>query len=312
MSDLAITSSSFCENLELLTRLKDVGFESLRLNSTGDRLNRNELVALLKDQTVAIVGTDTVDESLLSDCPSLKLISKFGVGLDNIDKSACERHGVIIGFTPGTNSRSVAEQTLGYMIFLFRNLHRTSRALRSGSWKKSGGTQLSGKTVGVIGVGHVGKDLIQLLQPFGCRIIANDVLDQSSYFETVNVEPMEKLQVYREADVLTLHTPLDHSTRALINRTVFETMKSSAFLINTARGEVVVQEDLKWALQNSVIAGAGIDVYESEPPTDLELLEQDNLICTPHVGGNARESVLKMGNAAIDHVLRFLDHGEAS
>ena len=128
----------------------------------------------------------------------------------------------------------------------------------------------------------------------------------------MNVESMSKLQVYREADVLTLHTPLDHSTRALINRAVFETMKPSAFLINTARGEVVVQEDLKWALQNSVIAGAGIDVYESEPPTDLELLEQENLICTPHVGGNARESVLKMGDAAIDHVLSFLGRGEDS
>ena len=306
MFRLAVTSNSFCQNRDLLARLKEVGLEDLRLNSTGDRLARDELVAMLKDQTVAIVGTDTVDDNLLAQCPSLEMISKFGVGIDNIDQEACTRRGIAIRWTPGTNSRSVAEQTLGFMIFLFRNLHRTSRALRSGYWNKSGGTQLSGKTIGIIGVGNVGRDLVRLLQPFACRIIANDLIDQPDFFAKMHIESMTKSQVYREADAVTLHLPLDDSTRGLVARDTFETMKSTAFFINTARGGIVVQDDLKWALRSQAIAGAAIDVYESEPPADLELLEQENLICTPHVGGNAREAVFNMGNAAIGHVLDFL------
>ena len=307
MFRLAVTSSSFCQNRDLLTRLKEEGLEDLKLNSSGDRLSRPELVAMLKDQTVAIVGTDTVDDNLLAQCPSLEMISKFGVGIDNIDQEACTRRGVAVRWTAGTNSRSVAEQTLAFMIFLFRNLHCTSRALRSGYWNKSGGSQLSGKTVGILGVGNVGRDLVRLLQPFGCRVIANDLIDQPDFFEKMHIESMTKSQIYREADVVTVHLPLDDSTRGLVTKDTFEAMKSTAFFINTARGGIVVQDDLKRALQSQAIAGAAIDVYESEPPSDLELLEQENLICTPHIGGNAREAVSNMGNAAIDHVVDFLD-----
>jgi D-3-phosphoglycerate dehydrogenase len=179
--------------------------------------------------------------------------------------------------------------------------------LRSGYWNKSGGSQLSGKTIGILGVGNVGRDLVRLLQPFGCRVIANDLIDQPDFFEKMQIESMTKNQIYREADAVTLHLPLDDSTRGLVTRDTFEAMKSTAFFINTARGGIVVQDDLKRALRSQAIAGAAIDVYESEPPSDLELLEQENLICTPHVGGNAREAVSNMGNAAIDHVVDFLD-----
>jgi D-3-phosphoglycerate dehydrogenase len=199
----------------------------------------------------------------------------------------------------------VAEMTLGYMLMLCRNLYVTSNQLKSGTWNKSGGFQLSGKTVGIIGVGYIGKEVIRLLKPFNCKILVNDILNQDDYYGEHSLIECSKETIYKDADVITIHTPYDESTNDLINMEVFRMMKKNAFIINSARGGIINENDLKYALQNNLIAGAAIDAYNEEPPSDKELLSLSNLICTPHIGGNAQEAVEAMGMSAIKHLVEF-------
>jgi D-3-phosphoglycerate dehydrogenase len=186
---------------------------------------------------------------------------------------------------------------------LLRNLYTTSNLLSRGEWQKSGGISLYGKTVGIIGAGHIGAELIRLLQPFGCNILINDILDKSSLTaEYSNVKQVPLDSLLNQSDIVSLHVPLTIETEQLVDTDFLAKMKPTAVLLNTARGELVDQHALKTSLLNAQIAGAAIDVYDEEPPTDLELLSIPNLIPTPHIGGNSMEATLAMGKAAIHNL----------
>lgn len=303
---IAVTSPSFSKNTMLRDEISK-SFPDVRFNDEGTRFNKDELLEFIKPADGVIVGLEPIDDTILSACPSLKIISKYGVGLNNIDLDACQRRNINIGWTGGVNRLSVAEMTLGYMLMLCRNLYITSNELKNGIWNKSGGFQLSGKTVGIIGVGYIGKELIRLLQPFGCTILVNDIIDQSDYYTQNNLIEKSKEEIYAQSDIVTIHTPLDSGTEGIIDLKVFQKMKSGAFIINSARGGIIHESDLKYALKNGMIAGAAIDAYIEEPPTDLELLQLPNLICTPHIGGNAIEAVEGMGLSAINHLRKYFN-----
>lgn len=302
---VAVTPSAFVRDERLVEELSALELDELRLNRTGRRLARAELLELLRRCDAVILGTEPLDGELLDRCPELRMVAKFGVGMDNVDVGACASRGVRVGHTPGTNRRSVAEQALASMIFLCRNLYPAAMALRAGRWEKQGGRQLTGGTVGVIGLGHVGREVCRLLRVFDCRILGNDIEDRRDFCSANGVREATKSEIYAESDVVTLHVPLTAETERMIDASVLRAMKRDAFLVNTARGGIVVEKDLKEALAAGEIAGAAIDVYEEEPPMDAELLRMDRLICTPHIGGNAREAVRAMGRAAIQHVERF-------
>ncbi|HYR89075.1 MAG TPA: phosphoglycerate dehydrogenase [Terriglobia bacterium] len=301
---IAVTSTAFSKDPYLRERLLE-RFSRSVFNPTGQRLTRQQLKDFLADAEGAIVGLDIVDEDLLSSCRNLRIVSKYGVGLDNVDRHACEQHGVAIGWTGGVNRLSVAEQTLCFMIALCRNLYQTSCLMKSGQWFVDGGWQLTGKTIGIIGMGHIGKEMVRLLAPFACTILANDILNQSEYYRTNGLVESSKEKIFTESDVVTIHTPLTAETRHLVNRKTLSLMRKTAFLINTSRGGVVNQADLKEALISKMIAGAAADVFEEEPPQDRELIELPNFFCTPHVGGNAIEAIRAMGLSAIDHIENF-------
>lgn len=298
------TSPSFSKN-ETIRYLMENTFDDFVLNLEGKRFSKKELIAYLKDADAAIIGLDEIDQEVLDGCPKLKAIAKYGVGLNNIDIDACEKQNLFIGWSGGVNARSVAELSLGYMLMLCRNIYITSNKLKNGIWDKAGGVQLSGKTIGVIGVGHIAKELIALLQPFKCNILVNDIIDQKDYYKKYDLQEVSKEEIYTKADIISLHTPLDETTKNLIGLKEFESMKSTAYLLNSARGGIIDENALKYALKNKIIAGAAIDVYLQEPPVDQELLELPNLICTPHIGGNSKEAVEAMGVSAINHLKRF-------
>lgn len=301
---VAVTSPSFSKNLKLQHEMSKY-FSDLKLNLDAVRFNQSELIEYLRDADAAIIGLETIDEEVLNGCPNLKIISKYGVGLNNIDLDACKKRGIKIGWTGGVNKLSVAEMTLGYMLMLCRNIFVTSNQLKNAFWNKSGGVQLSEKTIGIIGVGHIGKELIRLLKPFNCKILVNDIIKQDEYYSKNNLIETSKERIYREADIITLHTPYDTTTHNLVNKETFLMMKSTAFVINSARGGIINENDLKDALIQNKIAGAAIDAYVVEPPTDQSLLKCENLICTPHIGGNAEEAVEAMGLSAINHIREF-------
>lgn len=305
---IAVTSTSFSKN-EVLAREIKRYFPDVRLNGTGERLEGERLASFIDDAEGLVVGLEKLDAHLLSECPNLKVIAKYGVGLDNIDLGFCRERGIAVGWTGGVNRLSVAELTLGFMLALCRNLYVTSNQLKNGTWNKSGGHQLSGRKVGIIGVGNIGREVVRLLEPFRCEVLANDIVDQRAYYLEKGLREATKEEIFAEAEIVSLHTPLTPDTEGLIDRGALSRMKRSAFLINTARGGIVRQDDLKWALQNGMIAGAAVDVYEEEPPTDTEFLGLPNLICTPHIGGNAYEAVIAMGMSAIGHLKDFFESG---
>ena len=302
---IRVSTVAFSTNTILVSELKKY-FQDVIVNEKGVRIPENELVDFYKDAEGIIVGLEKITPEILDQLPNLKIIAKYGVGLDNIDIDACIKRNIKIGWTGGVNKRSVAEMALGFMLALSRNLYITSNQLKSGFWNKNGGIQFTGKTVGIIGVGNIGKELIEILTPFNCNILVNDLKELGEYPNAI-MQQVEKDVIFKESDFISIHTPLNNETKNLINIDVLNKMKNTSFLINTARGGIVNEKDLKYALTNGIIAGAALDVYEVEPPYDLELLQLPNLICTPHTGGNASEAVLAMGMSSIEHLVKYFN-----
>lgn len=296
---VAVTSRSFSRNpvlrRELLQRYEQVTF-----NDAGLQLEGDALVAFLRGHDKAITALERLDEHVLGSLPQLKVVGKYGVGLDMIDMVAMRRHGKRLGWTGGVNKRSVSELVIAFGISLLRHVPAAHREVLVGTWRQHVGNLLSGKTVGIIGCGHIGKDLVGMLQPFDCPILANDILDFPDFYKQYGVRAVQLDELLANADVVTLHVPLDESTRGLLGAAQLAQMKPGALLINTARGCVVDEVALKAALLEKRIAGAAFDVFAQEPPEDRELLELPNFLVTPHIGGSAVEAILAMGRAAID------------
>jgi phosphoglycerate dehydrogenase-like enzyme len=231
--------------------------------------------------------------------PELRLVSKYGVGLDMIDLGAARRHGVSVRWTPGVNRQAVAELAIGFMIALARSLAPLAHEMGEGGWRHPGGRQLSSALVGIIGCGHIGQQVARLSVAFGARVVAHDIRAYDDFYREIGATPVSLDALLEQSDIVTIHLPLDATTRGLIGSRELGRMKSSAFLINTARGGIVDEQALKAALLERRLAGAALDVFAAEPPTDLELLRLPNVVGTPHIGGNTDEAVLAMGRAAI-------------
>src|SRR5471030_1429803 len=270
---VAVASRSFSRNpvlrQELLAR-----YPGSRFNDGGDVLSGDALVQFLRGHDKAITGLDVLDEALFRAVPELRIVSKYGVGLDMIDLAAARRHGVSVRWTPGVNRQAVAELTMAFMIALGRSLVPLAREMADGGWRRPGGRQLSTSTVGIVGCGHVGQQVARLSAAFGARVIAHDIRsDDRSYddfYRASGVTPVSLDALLADADIVTLHVPLDASTRGMIGARAIARMKASAFLVNTARGGIVDEAALKSALVERRLAGAALDVYATEPPVDRE------------------------------------------
>lgn len=303
---VAVTSKSFSKNKTLIDKLNN-HFSDIKLNHGTKKLNDDELIKFLKDCDGVIVALEEINKKVIDALPKLKVISKFGVGLDNIDLEYCKQKNIRIGWLGGINKQSVAEMALGFMLMLIRNLYLSSNKLSINIWDKNGGDSLYGKTIGIIGVGYIGKEIINLLKPFNCKILVNDIINQDEYYKSNNLIKSSKEEIFKNSDIITIHTSLNNETKYLINKDTLSMMKKSSFIINTARGDIINLLDLRYALKNNTISGGAIDVYDTEPPQDKELLKLENLICTPHIGGNSNEAVLAMGRSAIKFLKELVD-----
>lgn len=301
---IVATSPSFSKNKKLQDEVYKY-FPDAQLNLEGIKFSKQDLVEFIQNAEAIIVGLDEISVDVIDKCPNLKIIAKYGVGLDNIDIEECKRKNIKIGWTGGVNKLSVAEMALGFMLMFARNLFISSNELKDGKWNKSAGFQLSGKTVGIIGLGHTGKELVRLLKPFDCQILANDVVDQTDYYSQNNIQEVSKDEIFKVSDFVTINTPFNDFTNNMVDIKVLKKMKDSAYIINIARGGIINEHDLKYALENNIIAGAALDAYLDEPPTNQEFLRLPNLICTPHIGGNAKEAIEQMGMSAINHLKEF-------
>jgi len=273
--------------------------DNVTFNDSGTKLVGNSLVEFLLNHDRAITALERLDETVLSQLPDLKVIGKYGVGLDMIDMDAMDRYGKRLGWTGGVNSRSVSELVISFAIALLRHVPASSREVLSGVWKQHIGGYLSGKTVGIIGCGHVGKDLVHMLKPFGCTLLVNDIINQTDYYKQQNIKEVSLEELLSKSDVVTLHVPLDASTENMLSAEKLMLLKPEAILINTARGGLVDELAMKEMLIDGRLSAAAFDVFSIEPPEDQQLIELQNFLATPHIGGSSEEAILAMGRAAI-------------
>ena len=298
MTRVAVTSRSFSRHpvlrKELLEKYKNVTF-----NDSGQLLQGQELIDFLKDHDKTIVALESIGDDIFAALPRLKTVSKYGVGFDSLDINVMAQREIKLGLTGGVNKRSVSELVIAFAVTLLRHVPSLNEETRQGVWQQQSGLMLSKRTVGIIGCGHVGKDLSVLLRAFGCRVLAHDIVDFSDFYEKHKIKSVDLETLLKESDIVTLHLPLDASTQNFLNRDRLGLLKKEAILINAARGGLVDEVALKQILQENKIAGAAFDVFATEPPEDLELFNLPNFIATPHIGGSTDEAMLAMGRAAI-------------
>ncbi len=230
---------------------------------------------------------------------NLKVISKYGVGTDTLDFEALDAAGIQVGWTAGVNRRSVAELVIAMAISCLRLVPQATAEVRSGTWRQIVGRRLSDQTVGIVGCGNIGKDLVALLKPFGCKVLVNDIVDYADFYREHGIEAVALEDLLRRADVVTLHVPRDASTLNMLGRERLAMMKPGSILVNAARGGILDEDALRDSLETGHLAGAALDVLAVEPPADTALFQLPNLIVTPHIGGSAAEAILAMGRAAI-------------
>jgi len=308
---IAVTSVAFGKSAILREELKQA-FPNSYVNELGRKLSESELTDFLKDADAAIVALEPITEQILDQTSRLKMISKFGVGLDNINQELLNKKNIALGWTGGTNKRSLAELALCFMLGICRNIFTAGFKLKQSVWDKDGGHQLTGKTVGIVGCGHTGSEVIRLLAPFKCTVLVRDILDKSEFCRQHSATEASLEEIITQADLISFHVPLTSLTNKIVDADFLSKMKPTAFLINTCRGGIVDQDALKKALQQGHIAGAALDVFAEEPPQDQEFLSLPNLMVTPHIGGNAEEAVEAMGRAAIQHLISFFENSSGN
>jgi phosphoglycerate dehydrogenase-like enzyme len=275
-------------------------YADVRFNDTNRTLTGDALIEFLRGYEKAIIALERIDDRVFDALPELRLVSKYGVGLDSIDIEAARRRGVAVRWTAGVNHQAVAELAVTLMLALRRGMLPLVRETTGGVWRSAAGRQLSSATVGVLGCGNVGKRVAQICRAFGSTVIACDLRRYDDFYRATGVTPVPFDELLRSADVLSVHVPLDATTRHMIGAREIALMRAGAVLVNTARGGVVDEQALKRALVSGALSGAACDVFETEPPEDRELLGLPNLIATPHIGGTTDEAILLMGQAAID------------
>ena len=298
MTRIAVASRSFSGNPVLRAALL-AGHPNVTFSASHDVIEGAELVAFLRGHDAAIVGLERIDDAILSTVPELRVISKYGVGLDGLDLEAMARRGIKLAWTGGVNRRAVGELTLAFAIALLHRVPETSGALRAGRFTPMVGRQLTGRTIGIIGCGHVGKELVRLLAPFECRVLVHDIRAYPKFYAAHRVEPVPLDRLLAESEIVTIHVPLDASTRGMIGGAELSRMPTGAIFINAARGGLVDEAALEAALTSGHLAGAACDVYEMEPDANPRLVALPTFLGTPHIGGSTEEAQLAMGRAAI-------------
>ena len=284
-----------------LEKLHQNGLETI-LNPYARKLKPQESIELLQDVDGVIAGVESLSQEILSQAKKLKVISRCGGGLDKVDLSAAKRLGIRVLSTPDAPTEAVAEMALALMLSLARHICQADRNLRQGSWKPIMGTLLRGKTMGIIGLGRVGKRLTQLVAPLGMKILAFDSHPDQTFTRNHQIHLVPLDELLTQSDVISLHVTLTNDTRNLINKKTLRLMKANALLVNTSRGGVVDEEALCESLTNNRLGGAALDVYEQEPYSG-PLLECDRVIATSHMGSYAKEARIGMEEQAVDNLL---------
>ena len=263
-------------------------------------LEPNELKSIIDDYDGILIRSATkLTADVLENCSNLKVIGRAGVGVDNVDLDVATKNKILVMNTPLGNLEATAELTVGLMFSLYRHIHNANASTHEGKWEKAKfmGTELKGKTLGIVGFGNVGQRVAEICKVIGMQILTNSNSASDEVLNSFGAKKVSTEELISSSDILSLHTKLNEQTKNMLNKESIATMKSSSVIINCARGGLINESDLKDALNNDVIAGAAIDVYETEPATENVMFGAKNLLLTPHLGASSKEA---QSNVAID------------
>jgi len=275
-------------------RFKNIFIENnleVTLANVKERLSEHELLDIIADFDGVVCGDDEFTRKVLSKAKKLKVLSKWGTGINSIDLKAAEELGIKVCNTVNAFSHPVADTTMAYMLAFARSVITSDAQMKQGIWEKITGFTLSEKTLGIIGLGNIGTQVAKRAHAFNMKIIANDIRDIAPVIlEQYDITMTTKYDIFENADFISIHCTLDESTHHMIDRTAFDKMKQKPYLVNTARGGHISHGDLLKALEQGVIAGAALDVFEEEPlPADDKLLQRSDVILAPHNSNNSRK-----------------------
>ncbi|MBW2590336.1 MAG: hydroxyacid dehydrogenase [Deltaproteobacteria bacterium] len=289
-----------------MEKLKKEGINIIDMRGSG--IDDPKFIEALKDVDAVLCGNDLlVNDAMLDMAPRLKAVAKMGVGLDTVDIKAASSHNAIVFNTPGANNQAVADHTFGLILSLARKIVFCDQSIRDKRWEhtKIMGIEIWQKTLGLIGLGAIGRCVALRAKGFQMKVVAYDPFWPEEFAGEHGIEKMEIDDLLKVSDIVSLHVPLTDESRGMINKKTLQSMKPTALLINAARGEIVKEKDLYNVLKDNVIAGAGLDVFENEPPTNSPLLTLDNVVMTPHIAAFTHDAMNNMCTGVADQLIEY-------
>lgn len=307
MNKVLITTAPFGEQDPYPLKLLEMAGVDYAINPYGRKLSEHELAELIPSFDVLIAGTEKITEKVMEKGSNLKFISRVGIGLDSVDLHAAKRRGIQVSFTPDAPSPAVAELTVCLMLTLLRSVHLANSAMHRGIWKRYFGRRLAEVTLGLIGAGRIGRKVIEIVSLLGARtILVNDIRDDLALETMPWVKTVTKEEIYKNADLISVHVPLTRVTSDMIRYDQLLKMKKEAMIINTSRGGIVNEEDLARVLHEGHLMGAAVDVFDKEP-YDGELRSIERCILTSHMGSMSFDCRSRMEIEATEEAIRFLN-----
>ena len=297
-----LISDKMSDKVEDVLKSKSIDYDI----KTG--MDPEELKSVIDQYDGILIRSATkLTSNILADCKNLKVVGRAGVGVDNVDLDTATKNKILVMNTPLGNLEATAELTIGLMFSLYRHIHLANQSTHDGKWEKSKfmGTELKGKTLGIVGFGNIGQRVAEMASVIGMNIITNSNSASDEDLSKLGASKVSTEQLLTDSDIVSLHTKLNDDTKNMLNKTSIATMKPSAVIINCARGGLINEADLKDCLNNNVIAGAAIDVYEKEPATENVMFGAKNLLLTPHLGASSKEA---QSNVAIDVANQVADY----
>jgi len=306
-----VTPTSYASQDESLKTILEEQVKEVVYNTTGKPLSSTQLQSLLPGIDGMIAGLDEIDAAAMAVAPDLIVISRYGVGYNNVDLKAAKLNNITVTNTPGANAKSVAELTIALILNLLRPVLPAAKGVQDGEWPRLKGTCLEGKTVGLIGLGAIGKETARRLSGFDCQILAYDIIKNEEFAEQNNVAYMPLDLLLNQADIVSLHLPGTPDTAGTVDEDFFGKMKTGSWIVNTAQGELIDEAALIRALNSGKLRGAAVDVYQQEPPDKKNpLLKMENVIATPHMGAHSDSATNAMGRIALEECLLVLQGKE--
>lgn len=280
--------------------------DELVFNDTGKPLSEDDLIPLLQGCDGIVAGLDSITRKVMEACPDLKVISRYGAGYDRVDIAAAKELGIKVTNTPGVNAQAVGELAFGLILSLARKIPYLNKETRSGSWVRSTGMELHGKTLGILGLGAIGKVVAACAKGFGMTVLAYDPYINEEYCKNNQIESVSFTELMSRSNVVSLHLPLLESTHHMIDAEALQLLPDGAILVNASRGGIIDEDAAYDALKSGKLSGLGLDAFEVEPPIGSKLFELDNVIATPHTGAHTKEATDNMANASVKNLIDLL------